>query len=333
MEISVIVPAFNEESCIETSLKSICSQNTNSSYELIVADCMSEDKTAEIAKKYADKVVYSKRRSIAIARNTGAKFSKGEYLVFIDADTLIPENYLSKVMEKFLDKELLAFSASFSFPKKEKKFLLAEKITNSYLEFRDKINSAILLGFNTCVRREAFYAVKGFRDVPLEDGDFAVRLRKKGKIRYFTDFFVITSSRRLEEMGILGTLQYYFELDLATRSPMLKKFLTHKNYLPLRINEVLLEREFLKIYKKREVAFNAGSLDANLREYVKEKAEVLLKTIKIKEFNQSAIRKISNRIIRIANSIAKVKMVQRITKRDVDEAMKIITPEMKNEFK
>lgn len=324
MEISVIVPAFNEESCIETALKSICYQNTDENYELIVADCMSEDKTAEIAKKYADRVVYSKRRSIAIARNTGAKFSKGKYLVFIDADTVIPENYLSKVMEKFFDKELLAFSASFSFPKKEKKFLLAERITNAYLEFRDRINLPILLGFNTCVRKSAFNAIKGFRDVPLEDGDFAVRLRKKGKIRYFRDFFVITSSRRLEEMGILGTLQYYFELDLATRSPMLKKFLTHKNYLPMRINEILLEKEFLKLYKQRAVAFNAVNLDVNLKEYVKGKAGVLLKAIKTKEFDQSAIRKISNKIIRIANSIAEMKIVQRITKKDIDEAMRII---------
>ncbi|HIE34124.1 MAG TPA: glycosyltransferase, partial [Candidatus Altiarchaeales archaeon] len=195
MDISVIVPTLNEEKSIEVCLKSIKSQKTNKEYEIIVSDCESEDKTVEIARRYADNIVFSKKKSIAVARNTGAKSAKGKYLVFIDADTVMPENYLEKVFEKFeKDPDLVGFSSGFRFSRNDGKIKLIEKFTNSYLLFRDKIGMVTMPGFSTSVRKEVFDSLNGFKDVLLEDGEFSIRLRRTGKTRYFSDFYVITSS-------------------------------------------------------------------------------------------------------------------------------------------
>jgi glycosyltransferase involved in cell wall biosynthesis len=322
MDISVIIPTLNEEKSIELCLKSICSQNTNLAYEVIVSDCKSEDKTLEIAEKYADKIVFSEHKSIGITRNTGAKVSKGRYLVFIDADTVIPKNYLEKVAEKFSDSSLLGFSAGFIFSKRNPQLILIEKFTNSYLAFRDKVRLTTLLGFNICVRKNAFTLINGFRDVPLEDGDFSIRLRRKGKVKYFTDFFVITSSRRLEEMGLLGTLRYYFEMDLAMRSSLLKEFLTYNQYMPLRINGNSLEKEFLRIYELSP--HYLGGVDLTLRDYIQTKSSELFNAMKTNSLGKIPKRKILDKITKTSKSIAELKLTQKITKKDIDRAIRLI---------
>jgi hypothetical protein len=45
-----------------------------------------------------------------------------------------------------------------------------------------------------------------------------------GPIKYFTDFYVITSSRRLHKMGLLGSIRYYIEMDLTRKNPSLKRY-------------------------------------------------------------------------------------------------------------
>lgn len=325
MDISIIIPTLNEEESIEVCLKSIRSQKTKLNYEIIVADCQSEDKTVEIAKRYADKIVFSEQKNIGIARNTGAKFSQGKYLVFIDADTIIPENYLEKVKEKFLeDQKLLGFSSRFSFSKRDPQIIVAEKFTNSYFIFRDKIKATILPGFNTCVRKSAFNLVGGFKDVLLEDGDFSVRLKKVGKTKYFTDFFVVTSSRRLEEMGLLGTLRYYFEMDLASRNQIIKKFLTYDDYRPFRIKESALQKEFARIYKLSELR-----VDLTLRDYIQKKAAELSSVMKAKKLEKITKKHLIKLITKTAESITELKLVPKITKSSVDEAIKIIKERMK----
>jgi len=303
MDISVVIPTWNEEKYIESCLKSIRSQDTRAEYEVIVCDARSEDRTIEIAEKYADKVVISDMRSIGIQRNLGAKQATGNYLVFIDADTVIPPNYLEKVMEKFeSDPELLGFSACFIFSKRDRKLAFIEKITNSYLDFRSKVGFAILPGFNTCVRRDIFESIGGFRDVPLEDGEFGFRMRRSGKTKYFTDFYVITSSRRLEGMGLLGTIRYYLEMDLATKNARIGRLLTYNKYH--RVDSVMLQKEFAKIFNP-----NVFMIDTVIRNYIKKKVDDLQFVDKVTE---------------ISKSIAELKLIARVDKGDVDRAIEFI---------
>ena len=94
--ISIIIPAYNEEKFIEQTLISLKKQNCGIPYEIIVCDNNSKDKTPEIAQKYADKVVSETKQGGGYARNKGASIAQGKYLVFTDADTVFPENYLEE---------------------------------------------------------------------------------------------------------------------------------------------------------------------------------------------------------------------------------------------
>ena len=216
MDISVIVPAYNEEKYIEATLRSVKNQKTSLKRELIVADCKSTDKTVEIAKRYADKIVVSPKRDVAIARNSGAAVARGRKLVFIDSDTEILPDYLEFIYKKFeKTPHLVGLSTSFKFSKQSPKLIFAEEVTNAYLIMRSQIGLATLPGFNTCALKDKFEKVGGFKSGLLEDVQLSRDLNLLGKTEYLLEKKVITSSRKLERWGLLGTLRYYFELGLV----------------------------------------------------------------------------------------------------------------------
>ena len=89
--ISFIVPAHNEEFELSGTLAAIHAAASGAArpYEIIVVDDASTDATPGIASRAGAKVIRINRRQIAAARNAGARASRGEYLLFIDADTRI----------------------------------------------------------------------------------------------------------------------------------------------------------------------------------------------------------------------------------------------------
>jgi glycosyltransferase involved in cell wall biosynthesis len=92
VQISIVVPAFNEEKLIERSLQSIRSAATAFSdvgwdHEIIVCDNNSSDRTGEIARAQGARVVFEPVNQISRARNAGAAAANGEWLVFVDADS------------------------------------------------------------------------------------------------------------------------------------------------------------------------------------------------------------------------------------------------------
>ena len=92
MNISVIVPAYNEERVLDDSLRSIRAamsglEESGWTCELIVCDNNSTDRTAEIARAAGATVVFEPVNQIARARNTGASRAAGDWLVFVDADS------------------------------------------------------------------------------------------------------------------------------------------------------------------------------------------------------------------------------------------------------
>lgn len=217
MDFSIIVPALNEEKRIRRCLDSIKAQRTSHSYELIVSDSGSTDRTVEIAREYTDKVHVCSERGTARARNEGAKLATGDVLVFIDSDTEILPDYLETVGKAFRDPGLLACSSAFRFSNRTPKLLFAEYVTNSYYLARSILRGATLPGFNVCIRRAVFERLGGFRLCHLEDLDMSIKLRRVGRTRYLPHRKAITSSRRIEQDGLLGTLKYYSDLFEQTQ--------------------------------------------------------------------------------------------------------------------
>jgi len=84
-KISIIIPTINEANNLPLLLSDL--SNIHEEREIIIVDCGSEDKTIDIANVYGAKVFLSKERNRGLQLNIGAKNSKGEWLIFLHADT------------------------------------------------------------------------------------------------------------------------------------------------------------------------------------------------------------------------------------------------------
>lgn len=201
-KISIIVPTFNEEDNIESLLLDLTRRHTPC--ELIVADCGSRDRTVEIASRYAHVVRSEKGR--AVQMNTGAAAATGDILLFLHADTRLPENAPAKIREALgrKGKNSGRFRMSFGHPHPLLRFY----------EFQTRFHLFSYGDQGFFVRKKLFQELGGFRvDVPFEDIDFYRRLRKRETPVIIQDP-VITSPRRFLQTGVVK--QKLINISLAT---------------------------------------------------------------------------------------------------------------------
>lgn len=211
--ISVIIPTLNEEKYLENCLISLRNQDYKGMYEIIVADSRSKDNTVKIAKKYADKVITINKKTPGAGRNAGAKASKGEILLFIDADTIALPNLLTCIAKIFRKKDIVGVACPIFPIDYIDKHLFAYWIISNFSNFSTFLKTPMMLTICTACTKKAFEKVGGF-DEHLkagEDIDFSLKLGKIGKCAFTKDTFVLTSTRRLKEWGIFKTLfKYWF---------------------------------------------------------------------------------------------------------------------------
>jgi glycosyltransferase involved in cell wall biosynthesis len=110
-ELSIIIPALNEKNYLPLLLNSLGQQDFQGKWEIIVVDGKSSDKTRKIAesykKKLANLIVISRNRGVSKQRNFGAGKAQYDHLLFLDADTVLPRNFLTKLVKKINPKEKL----------------------------------------------------------------------------------------------------------------------------------------------------------------------------------------------------------------------------------
>jgi glycosyltransferase involved in cell wall biosynthesis len=89
--ISFIVPAYNEDRLLGATLDALqaAARALDRPYEVIVADDASTDQTAAVAQRHGAVVVSVANRQIAATRNAGARAAKGDFFIFVDADTIV----------------------------------------------------------------------------------------------------------------------------------------------------------------------------------------------------------------------------------------------------
>ena len=177
--ISFIIPALNEADGIANTLKSIKECIDSEDYEIIVVDNGSTDDTVNIAESYGCKVKICPNATIAKLRNIGFEHSKGEILVFLDADVYLDilwyKNF--KRLKASLIKNQLQVTGSRCLPENDNNFLTKYwylKLTEYDAKY---INSGHMV-----TTRKLFMNIGGFNEelVTAEDYDFCLRARKVG---------------------------------------------------------------------------------------------------------------------------------------------------------
>jgi len=111
--VTVIVPVRNGEPTIEPLLESLQRlEYDRKKVEVIVVDGNSTDKTRDIVKKYPVKLVVERKKGLNVARNTGIKNSNGEIIAFTDCDCVVPNNWITKIVENFKDPKVSCVGGS-----------------------------------------------------------------------------------------------------------------------------------------------------------------------------------------------------------------------------
>ena len=209
--ISIIIPTLNEEKIIEKTL-TLLRGLTNFEYEVIVSDGKSKDKTIEISKKYANKVVIyegKERQTISMGRNLGVSAASGDILLFIDADIVIPNinNFFKETLSYFKNNpECVALTVPLKvFPEMEtfwdKIFYgLINKLTVLYNNILHTGGDA---GEFQMIKKNAFDKVGGFNEklAAGEDFEMFAKVAKIGKVRTLTKLFVYHTGRRPHKVG------------------------------------------------------------------------------------------------------------------------------------
>lgn len=194
---SIIIPAHNEEKYIAACLKSIKEQSFSDDEIIVICDACT-DKTALLAKKWTRKVFAIKRRNVSAARNYGANKAKGDVLIFLDADSVIAPNLLLEINNAIKK----GYSGGVTKTKPLENLWKAKMLWTLGNFFRHFFLAAS--GMLFC-KTNMFTGYDESLHLA-EDTDLILKLKKKGKMKYITQSYIKTSSRRLETEGYIWTI-------------------------------------------------------------------------------------------------------------------------------
>ena len=98
---SIVIPVYNVEKYIKRCLDSVFNQSFKD-FEVIVVNDGTKDNSMDIVENYDVKIITQKNQGLSVARNTGVKKAKGEYIIFLDSDDYIEKDLLKNI-NKSLD--------------------------------------------------------------------------------------------------------------------------------------------------------------------------------------------------------------------------------------
>lgn len=211
MRISLIIPAYNEEAYLGACLDSVLENAPGKFFEIIVVNNASTDRTREVALARARvRVVDEPEKGLTKARACGFREAKGDFLAYIDADTIVPAGWVEKAEKIFAARpDAVCLSGPYKYhdgPKFQKIMMNALWRLAAPIGYR--LAGYMALGGNFIARRDALLRVGGF-DPSIsfygEDTDIARRLSKTGKVLFRMNFFIYSSSRRFSGEGMLKT--------------------------------------------------------------------------------------------------------------------------------
>ena len=208
--LSIIIISKNEEKCIERLLKSIKMQDFKD-YEIILSDAQSTDKTRKIARKYGCRIVEGGLPSKG--RNAGAKASKGNLLLFLDSDVVLPKHFLKKNIEEFK-----GYSCATAIYKPMSNKRIDKILYGSYNYFARSTQKIFSLAGGFCIfcTKDVYKKIGGFDEnmMMCEDHFFVNQARKYGKFGILKSVPILCDVRRMDKEGRFGLCKKYFVVSI-----------------------------------------------------------------------------------------------------------------------
>lgn len=208
-KISVIIPVINESRTLEQRLPALqCWREAG--HEVIVVDGGSTDGSADMASRFADRVLHSEPGRAA-QMNRGADAAVGDILLFLHIDTVLPEGICQTLSGQLEASGSQWGRFDIRLSGDSKLFRLIARMMN----WRSRLTGVATGDQAIFVRRAAFIAAGGYEPIPLmEDIALSKQLRRLSRPLCIRDV-AITSSRRWEKHGTLRTVLLMWSLRLA----------------------------------------------------------------------------------------------------------------------
>lgn len=203
---SVIIPAYNEEDYLGLTLESLGKARKavpNLTGECIVVDNQCTDRTVEIAKEFGCRVVLEPTHKIAKVRNTGADASTGKYLIFVDADTIVPVKTFQKALKALDEENIGCGGARLGFDHDHGRWFSGVFLPTMWNLISQKLR--LFAGSFIFCRRDLFFLAGGFPETHFAGEEIVLsrKLKKESKkagmgVRVIMSPPVVSSARKLE---------------------------------------------------------------------------------------------------------------------------------------
>lgn len=239
-QISVVIPAYNEERFLPKAITSIRQaaecyrRERGGTIEIIVVDNNSSDHTANVARALGVGVVSEPINIIARARNAGARAAKGKFVAFCDADNEVNERLLCEIHDHLARSDTIGGGTRI----KPEKVTFTVAIYFSVWKIFQWFGQ-VGVGVMHC-RREDFEKVGGFDESIFagEDVDFAYRLKQLGKprgqrFRILRRAWIVTSMRKVDQFSF-----WHITREMLRFVPNIKGRVRDKRYCGLWYDQV-----------------------------------------------------------------------------------------------
>ena len=217
--VSIIVPCYNQAHFLDEALQSVLSQ-TYTNWECIIVNDGSPDNTENVAEKWLvvdSRFKYIKKDNggLSSARNTGIKMSSGEYILPLDSDDLIDENFLFRLVPELKQDDSLAIVSCYS------KFFMNEK-TNIIYELKPFGTTYHALLYENIMMATSLYRKKCWEEVGgydetmkkgFEDWEFWIAITKRGWTFKFVEEFLFYYRKSNTSM-LIDTLKNHTETNM-----------------------------------------------------------------------------------------------------------------------
>lgn len=211
MRFSIIIPVLNEETVLEEQLVYLAQQCVGQPCELIIVDGGSSDATVSIAEKYGRMIASARGR--ATQMNAGAEVADGEVLIFLHADTRLPNDAFEAIERALAMPRVVggAFRVCFNCD------LWSYRLVAFTVNLRSRLRTLFTGDQAYFIRAASFHTIGGYPDQPLmEDLEIINRLRKIGKVVLLPQY-VRTSARRHEKIGLVRSVIFMWYLRTLYR--------------------------------------------------------------------------------------------------------------------